>query len=72
MKRLYMILASLALLSLLLAGCASTQPKTDEGSAVRSKLTGSAEEEGTSGRQIRSKLVGDNTDVSVDGDTGME
>lgn len=72
MKRLHIVIASLALLCLLLAGCASTQPKTDEGSVVRSKLTGSAEEEGTSGHQIRSKMVGENTDVSVHGDTGAE
>ena len=59
MKRFRIAILSIALLSMLLAGCASTKSATtdpDEGSGVRSKEVGSQE----------------NTDVSVDGDTGVE
>ena len=59
MKRFRIAILSIALLSMLLAGCASTKSATtdpDEGSGVRSKEVGSQE----------------NTDISSDGDTGVE
>ena len=59
MKRFRIAILSIALLSMLLAGCASTKSATtepDEGSGVRSKEVGSQE----------------NTDISADGDTGVE
>lgn len=74
MKRFRIAILSIALLSMLLAGCASTKSATtepDEGSGVRSKEVGSQYDEGSG---VRSKEVGsqENTDVSVDGDTGVE
>ena len=74
MKRFRIAILSLVLLSTLLAGCASNKSATtdpDEGSAVRSKEVGSQYDEGSA---VRSKIVGSqgNTDVSVDGDTGVE
>ncbi|MGM9616308.1 hypothetical protein [Butyricicoccus sp.] len=61
------------LLSVLLTGCGSKPAATapEEGSAVRSKEVGSQYDEGSA---VRSKEVGsqENTDISVDGDTGVE
>lgn len=73
MKRFRIAILSLVLLSTLLAGCASNKSAAtdpDEGSAVRSKEVGSAYE----GSAVRSKEVGsqENTDISADGDIGVE
>lgn len=73
MKRFRIALLAIALLTILLAGCSSTQSATtgpDEGSAVRSKAVGSADE----GSQTRSKAVGEqeNTDIISNSDSDAE